>query len=504
LKTNLFYAFFVAGKLIIGQFISYKEIYMQKKTYHQFYIVKAIMIIADLLLITLIYTLFVFFWEIAEKPLPISLYHKPYLFLVIFWLVFEKIGLYQGCAIYSGASLGPVEELRRTFYAITAIFLGLGFANYIYRPDNYLYSRGIFLGTYLGCLFIIPANHILLRKILAFFNIWGVSTVIIGSGKSARNIYEKLQNHSEYGLRPIGYFTDHDLAQSQMPAPLRNLGKLEQIESFCRRTHINYAIIAKDAASTEYIHEIMKQYGPHFSHILFIPRGALEPCAWVTPKDISGTLGLEIRHNLQIPHIYRTKRIIDYLLTWPCTIAALPVMGLIALWVKIDSTGPVFFKHRRLSKNGKKINIYKFRTMVQDAGPRLNELFQSNPALKKEWKTYGKLENDPRITRAGKWLRRTSLDELPQLFNVLQGKLTLVGPRPIIDKEKENYGDDIELFNKVLPGVTGLWQVSGRNELTYTERVRLDKYYVNNWSIWLDLYILAKTFFAVFFRHGAK
>jgi lipopolysaccharide/colanic/teichoic acid biosynthesis glycosyltransferase len=114
------------------------------------------------------------------------------------------------------------------------------------------------------------------------------------------------------------------------------------------------------------------------------------------------------------------------------------------------------------------------------------------------------LENDPRITRSGKWLRKSSLDELPQLFNVLQGKLTLVGPRPLVEKELEIYGEAASLFDQVLPGLTGLWQVSGRNELTYTERAKLDLYYVNNWSVWLDIYILAKTVYAVFFRHGAK
>jgi lipopolysaccharide/colanic/teichoic acid biosynthesis glycosyltransferase len=179
-------------------------------------------------------------------------------------------------------------------------------------------------------------------------------------------------------------------------------------------------------------------------------------------------------------------------------------MGLIAIWVKLDSSGSVLFKHRRITKNGRQINIYKFRTMIDGASEELNALLGKNTELKQEWVNYGKFDNDPRITRAGKWLRKTSLDELPQLFNILQGKMTLVGPRPIISEELRHYGENADLFDKVLPGLTGLWQVSGRNELTYNDRVRLDNYYVNNWSVWLDIYILCKTFCAVLFRHGAR
>jgi lipopolysaccharide/colanic/teichoic acid biosynthesis glycosyltransferase len=142
--------------------------------------------------------------------------------------------------------------------------------------------------------------------------------------------------------------------------------------------------------------------------------------------------------------------------------------------------------------------------MVDGADGKLNNLLEKDPSIKKGWELYGKLANDPRITRSGRWLRKTSLDELPQLFNVLQGKLTLVGPRPIIKEELSHYGDNASLFDKVRPGITGLWQVSGRNELTYKERVQMDQYYVNNWSVWLDLYILAKTFYAVIFRQGAR
>jgi Undecaprenyl-phosphate galactose phosphotransferase WbaP len=477
---------------------------MKKNHRYKFNLVKLSLVCADLMAITLIFAIFVYFRKMAGGEFLLASYFKLYPFLLLFWAVFEKSGLYQGCSIYSGASIGPVEEIRRTFYAVSAIFLGLGFANYTYRPNDYLYSRTILLGTYAFCLFVIPLNRLLLRKLFTHLNVWGVSTVIIGSGETAADIYQKLSAHPEYGLRPIGYFSNNGTHQNRMPEEALNLGRLDKIYAFIKKTPIKYAIIAKDEIEPTYIQSIVKTYGEAFPHILFIPQLNLDSSAWVTPKDISGTLGLEIRHNLLIPDIYRNKRIIDFLLTIPCLLFGCGVMALIALLVKWDSPGPVLFKHRRITRAGGTINIYKFRTMNIDAQERLESLLKSDPALKEQWEKYGKLDHDPRITRMGEWLRKTSLDELPQLLNVLQGKITLVGPRPIIADELRHYGDDADLFDKVLPGITGLWQVSGRNELTYKERVRLDKYYVNNWSVWLDIYILAKTFVAVLFRHGAR
>jgi Undecaprenyl-phosphate galactose phosphotransferase WbaP len=321
-------------------------------------------------------------------------------------------------------------------------------------------------------------------------------------GSSGGDYLIRLTRHPEYGLRPDGYFTI--ATENRMPDNAQMLGELKNTSNLsCTRT-VRYAVIADQQLDEVELNRILRQCETQFPHVLFIPRGEISRFTWVSAKDLAGVLGLEVRHNLQIPHIYRLKKIIDFLLTIPCLLVSLPLMGLIAIWIKTDAPGPIFFKHRRIAKNGRQINIYKFRTMVDGADGKLNNLLEKDPSIKKGWELYGKLANDPRITRSGRWLRKTSLDELPQLFNVLQGKLTLVGPRPIIKEELSHYGDNASLFDKVRPGITGLWQVSGRNELTYKERVQMDQYYVNNWSVWLDLYILAKTFYAVIFRQGAR
>ena len=472
---------------------------MQKRWGIQFFITTVLKVLLDLTTITAVFSAFVFLKQAANPRLPVEQYFMLWPFLFLFWIVFLKTGLYEGASIHSGSSLGPTEELRRLFYATTAIFITIGFANFCYRPDNYLYSRIVFIGTYLTCLILLPLNRFLFQKACIRLGCHGVPAVIIGAGELASTLFDSMTTHPEYGLKPIGYFTNR--AEHQMPDSAPFLGSIEEIPATSKSIAAKYAILAMDG---EINPALIKEYGALFPHLLFVPKSLLHTSSGIVPKDISGTLGLEIRHNLQIPHIYFLKRCLDYLLTLPCLIASLPLIGLIALWIKRDSQGPVFFKHRRITKHGEQINIYKFRTMILNASEQLEEILENNPDSQQEWETYGKLENDPRITNAGQWLRKTSLDELPQLFNVLQGKLTLVGPRPIIEKELDQYGEEARLFDTVLPGITGLWQVSGRNKLPYSERVRLDSYYANNWSVWLDLYILAKTVYAVLFRHGAR
>ena len=165
----------------------------------------------------------------------------------------------------------------------------------------------------------------------------------------------------------------------------------------------------------------------------------------------------------------------------------------IAIAIKLTSRGPIFFGHRRFGRENRPFQMLKFRTMVVDADKILASYLETHPEERVEWQRHQKLRNDPRITEVGKWLRRYSLDELPQLLNVFAGQMSLVGPRPIMEAEILRYGHSYGVYTRVLPGITGLWQVSGRNNTTYDQRIDFDEYYVCNWSIWLDLYILIRT-----------
>lgn len=199
-----------------------------------------------------------------------------------------------------------------------------------------------------------------------------------------------------------------------------------------------------------------------------------------------------------------TQQIFNYALAIVLLPILLPVIGVLAYLIKSESPGPVFFAHNRIGKNGKVVPTLKFRSMYQDAKERLEKLLEEDEEIKKEWETNFKLKNDPRVTKIGAVLRKTSLDELPQIFNVLKGELNFVGPRPVIQKELDMYyKNDAEYYYMVKPGITGLWQVSGRSDTDYDFRVATDKWYVRNWSLWLDIVILFKTVKVVLFREGA-
>jgi undecaprenyl-phosphate galactose phosphotransferase len=216
------------------------------------------------------------------------------------------------------------------------------------------------------------------------------------------------------------------------------------------------------------------------------------------PDDV---VAFVTRVNLQRPAAMAAKRLVDIALSLGGLVFLAPVLVPIAILVKLDG-GPLFFGHLRVGRAGNQFRCWKFRTMDVDADRRLAELLATDPEAEAEWRRDQKLTHDPRVTPVGRFLREVSLDELPQLFNVLLGDMSLVGPRPVVLDELERYRDEAVTYLKVRPGLTGLWQVNGRNSTTYEERVRLDEYYVRNWTLWRDFVILVKTVPEVFGKGG--
>lgn len=194
------------------------------------------------------------------------------------------------------------------------------------------------------------------------------------------------------------------------------------------------------------------------------------------------------------------KRIVDVVLSFIGLIVLSPVFLFLSIIIKIDSKGPVFFAHKRIGKNGNTIRIYKFRTMHQNAEAMIENFTEEQM---KEYKENYKLKDDPRITRVGKFLRKTSLDELPQILNILKGELSIIGPRPVVESELEKYGPNKSKFLSVKPGLTGYWQANGRSTTTYEERIDMELYYVENRSLWLDTKLFFKTIISVIKKEGA-
>ena len=273
------------------------------------------------------------------------------------------------------------------------------------------------------------------------------------------------------------------LSGRDVPNPLRH------------RRHARYGARESRPAPSDLVEDVR--------NLLIVPDLFGVASLWTQPRDLGGVLGLEIRQNLLYPVSRLLKRCIDLAIVVIATPLLVPVLGLIALAVKLSSAGRPFYGQTRMGRNGGTFRVWKFRTMVRNADEVLLRYLDQNPDLCEEWEQDHKLKNDPRLTPIGRILRKTSLDELPQFWNLLCGEMSLVGPRPIVDAETLKYGSTYDLYGRVPPGITGLWQVSGRNNTTYDERVAFDEYYVRNWSPWLDLYILVRTVRTVIAREGA-
>jgi Undecaprenyl-phosphate galactose phosphotransferase WbaP len=265
----------------------------------------------------------------------------------------------------------------------------------------------------------------------------------------------------------------------------------------------SYAVFAMSEVRSSQIVSLVEKYGLRFSRILMIPDLSNFSSLWVNPKSVGGMLGLEVCQQALVPEKQWPKRALDLTLTLLGSVLVLPLVVLIAVWIKLDSPGPVFYSQQRIGQNGRTFHAWKFRSMARDADRVLSRCLALDPRLREEWEQNHKLRNDPRITAVGRIIRRASLDELPQLWNVLMSEMSLVGPRPIVEAEIPKYGKKFDLYTKVKSGLTGMWQISGRNDTSYEERVDLDVFYVRNWSVWLDFYILFRAIETVVFCRGA-
>lgn len=271
------------------------------------------------------------------------------------------------------------------------------------------------------------------------------------------------------------------------------VGDLSLAPILAQKLKIPYAIVAMPGQPSEMLLSIVERVGGQFSHLLVIPDLFGFATLGVPAKSVGSVLGVEVRQQLLLPWPRLAKRILDVSFTVLGGIFVLPFLVLIALLVKLDSKGPVFYMQKRLGRAGNYFTAAKFRTMHGDGESRLKAVLDADPKLREEYEIYHKLQKDPRVTRIGRFLRKYSLDEFPQLWNVIRGDMSLVGPRPYIEREIPEMGGNEKLILRATPGMTGMWQVSDRNASSFAWRVQVDVHYVRNWSPWLDVYILAKT-----------
>jgi Undecaprenyl-phosphate galactose phosphotransferase WbaP len=426
--------------------------------------------------------------------------------LLLYWNLAPCLGLFLMSnalvGLYPGILLSPPEELKKLSQSTSLIFFAMSGAVFLSKQGE-LYSTSIFVMAWLGALLVLPLFRSLLRRKAHAMDWWGYPVVILGAGKAGQEACKALAREHRLGLRPVAFFDDDPSKIGTLIQGVPVEGMLQSLGNLTKEYRQAVAIVALPGVSPARLVEILQGPASEFRRLILIPDLFGASSLWTSAFDLGGILGLEIHQKLLDPSRQWVKRCMELGLILFFLPALLLLSLVIGIWIKKDSPGPVFYSQKRIGLGGKDIQIWKFRTMIKDADKALQDYLSNNPDLRSEWEKDHKLSCDPRVTRVGRILRKTSIDELPQLWNVIRGDLSLVGPRPIVWDEVDKYQAGFGLYKKVKPGLTGLWQISGRSDTSYTERVRLDAYYVRNWSVWFDIYILLKTPVEVFRCRGA-
>ncbi|MBI5083423.1 MAG: undecaprenyl-phosphate galactose phosphotransferase WbaP [Acidobacteria bacterium] len=388
--------------------------------------------------------------------------------------------------LYPAIGLSPAAELRGVFRGATLTCLFLAAVTFFQR-DAGQYSRAALLLTWAITLLTAPPLRAGARTLLGPTRWWGVPAVLIGSGEAAMRVAEELRRRPGLGL--------HLVAQLGSGPELAAVAAAE--------TGARYAILAMPVEPGARLNELLERHLYPYRHVLVMPDWSGLPSHSATACEVGGRVALSVDQSPLSGAPERLKRVFDLLVAAVAGVMALPLLALIWACVRLTSPGPALFASPRIGQGGRRFLAWKFRTMYQDGGEILRRMIPSNPALAAELAHLHKLRRDPRVTPLGRWLRRSSLDELPQLWNVIRGEMSLVGPRPILEEEVERYGPLFGLYKRARPGITGLWQVSGRNNTSYPRRLECVEHYVRNWSFWLDLVILGKTVRVVLTGEGA-
>jgi exopolysaccharide biosynthesis polyprenyl glycosylphosphotransferase len=433
-------------------------------------------------------------WQYDESQLQI--YQGLIFILVPIWLiVFRLFGLYDFKHLFGG-----IDEYARVFNACT---LGMMlFIVFTFLEVNIWIARAWVLLSWLLVTFSVASGRFVLRRIVRRMRAKGrflTTVLIVGANEEGRAVAEQLQASRGAGILIAGFATDEPGPGSELLPGIPALGPIDSVATLVRQHGIQELIVASSALPRAKLIDLLQSFVDDDLTIR-LSSGLYELL----------TTGVEVQEIGNVPLLSINKvrltggeMFMKWVLDQVVSIAALlilwPFMLTIAIAVKRDSPGPVFYHRQVLGVGGKPFDALKFRTMYVDADERL----AGDPALRRQFEENFKLKDDPRVTRVGRFLRRKSLDELPQLFNVLRGQMSWVGPRMITSEERARYGKWRMNLCTVKPGITGLWQISGRSDVSYQERVMLDMHYIRNYSIWLDLYVLWRTVPVVLKGHGA-
>ncbi|MHB8155957.1 MAG: undecaprenyl-phosphate galactose phosphotransferase WbaP [Desulfocucumaceae bacterium] len=463
----------------------------------------AALVVVDLLaffgLLSIAYLIRMYFLPVFIHDLPEGL--SPATLTQIFWFPLVAVLSFAFSGLYS-RRLPWMQEMGMLARG-SAFSVLVSLAALFALKESGQISRLLIMLTWVNSLWLVPLARLSARKILIGLGFWRRDVIIVGSGKLVKRVYEALNSDLGIGYKVLGVVLPEDVADGGEEIPL--LGRWGNIEDILSQTGVRDVVIASPGIGGHEVGELVALLQQRAENVLFVPDIHGLP---VLGADVGyffdqHTLIINFKNNLKIYSNIIAKRLFDISVGTAIALVALPLLACLAIAMAADSRGRILYRQERVGRKDSIFYCYKFRTMVSDADRVLSELIGADSSLAEEWDRGHKLKNDPRITRVGGFLRKYSLDELPQLINVLKGDMSLVGPRPVVRGEIERYGSFSDYYYSVRPGLSGLWQVSGRNDTDYETRVMLDSWYVRNWSLWLDIYILARTARVVIRGKGA-
>jgi len=447
-----------------------------------------LLVLADVLALLLVLTVVVGGTRLLHGNINVERWMPVFVVLTVLTLALSKM--------YPGWGMGLLQEVRRLSYALTlagALALLLQLTEF----RGFL-QLGMLIVTVVGAWFALILSHFLVRKGLIARGTGG-AVAIYGGAETGRTVIEALRAEQGYGFIPTVVFDDAPDLVNGTVLGLPVVGALN-----ADRSGIPVAIVAMPGLPTARLRTLLAGPLRQYRHVVIVPDLFNIPSLWAQSRDLNGVLGLEISQNLRDPVSRALKLGTELLLV----LLSLPFWGPLCLLIGVliwleDRANPLFLQPR-IGKDGRIFNTWKFRTMLPNAEDVLKRRLAEDPALRAEWEANFKLRVDPRITRVGAFLRKTSLDELPQLVNVLRREMSLIGPRPLPAYHQEQLPREVQdLRASVRPGMTGLWQVSGRSDSGNIGMERWDPYYVQNWSVWLDIVVLLKTVRVVVYGSGA-
>ncbi|MGI5069695.1 undecaprenyl-phosphate galactose phosphotransferase WbaP [Treponema pectinovorum] len=415
---------------------------------------------------------------------------------VTYWVYLPPmIAVFYAAGLYPGISLPPADEVKKFGICSFFVFVGIALSITVEQVDDkWPLVIALILASPFALVFL-PSGRELSRHIFSNKRWFGVPAVIIVKDENSFFIVDRLLNRKDLGYKPALIICQKNInPYMYKDIPVYSYSK--ELEEVVKATRIKVAII------TDWELNDTRIINSYFRYTITIPKTQDINTVFTNIRDFGGVLGFSSTHNLTKPFSLFVKRLVDILLLLVSSPITIPVVLIVALCVKLSSKGPIFYGHKRIGKDGKEFKCWKFRSMVIDADKRLEEILK-DPVMAKEWEKDRKFSNDPRVTKIGKILRKTSLDEIPQFFNVLTGDMSFVGPRPVTKPELEKYGSKADFILTVNPGLSGMWQISGRSDTGYEERITLDSYYIQNWSVWLDIWIIIKTVYVVIKGKGA-